>query len=111
MAEEKSSVRKRGRVVGDDMQLQSIARNTTGYLRSTRHTTPMGLPSFPNPPNRTTEKAKVIAARTFTQASRKQTSEASKRSTILGGGELAITNSSPVVVASSKFESTEVWLR
>jgi len=38
--------------VKDNTQLQSIARNTTGYLRSTRRTTPVGLPSFPNPPNR-----------------------------------------------------------
>jgi len=51
--------------VKDNMQLQSIARNTTGYLRSTRHTTSVGLPSLPNPPNRRTEETKVIAERKF----------------------------------------------
>jgi len=51
--------------VKDNMQLQSIARNTTGYLRSTRRTTPVGLPSFQNPPKRGTEETKVIAERKF----------------------------------------------
>ena len=70
------------------MQLQSIARNTTGYLRSTRHTTPVGLPSFPNPPNRRTEETKVIAVRKFLR--KKSESERAKqvnRSTVLGRGE------------------------
>jgi len=77
-----------GSVERDNTQLQSIARNTTGYLRSTRRTTPVGLPSFPHPPNRRTESNKSICSKEiFAQESREQSSGAGKRSTTLGRGE------------------------
>ena len=60
-----SQVERSRSVERDNMQLQSIACNTTGYLRSTRRTTPVELPSFPNLPNRRTEETKVIAERKF----------------------------------------------
>jgi len=45
-----SSFRKRGGVVRENMQLQSIAFSTTGYVRSTSPYRPHGVPIFPKPP-------------------------------------------------------------
>jgi len=102
----------RGRSVGrDNMQLQSIARNATGYLCSTCRTTPVGLPSLPNPTNRRTEETKVIAERKFWR--KKAESKQARRVNVAlhWGGGACHHPFFPSCMAWSRFEGTEVWLR
>jgi hypothetical protein len=51
-------VEKAGGVVGDDMQLCSIAFSTTGYVRSTSPYHPHGVPISPKPPEIAKQKVK-----------------------------------------------------